>query len=52
VIGGAPGASLGPVDPNKGEFFDRDELPTRFHRLPWTQTEIDAVETAGASLYN
>ncbi|RAO64138.1 uncharacterized protein BHQ10_000150 [Talaromyces amestolkiae] len=52
AIGGAPGVTLGPVEPRKGEFFDRQELPTRFHRLPWSELEIEAIETGGASLYN
>lgn len=51
-IGRRPGAALGPVEPKAGEFFDRDELPQRFHRLPWTETEIEAIETGGASLFN
>ena len=50
AIGRTPGSALGPIKPNKGEFFDRGELPVRFHRMPWTQAEIDAVETGGASL--
>ncbi|KAJ5130107.1 Ribosomal protein S36 mitochondrial [Penicillium bovifimosum] len=50
-IGGRPGAALGPVKPQEGEFFDRAELPARFGRLPWTQAEIDAIETGGASLF-
>lgn len=49
-IGGNPGAALGPVAPKQGEFFDRDELPSRFHRLPWSDAEIEAIETGGASL--
>jgi len=49
-IGGSPGAALGPVAPKQGEFFDRDELPSRFHRLPYSDTEIEAIETGGASL--
>ncbi|KAL2001106.1 hypothetical protein VTN02DRAFT_2224 [Thermoascus thermophilus] len=52
AIGRHSGASLGPVEPNPGEFFDRQELPARFHRLPWTEAEIEAVETGGASLFN
>ncbi|OJD13753.1 hypothetical protein AJ78_05820 [Emergomyces pasteurianus Ep9510] len=51
AIGGIPGASLGPVEPKKGEYFDRNELPERFRRLTWSQEEIDAVETGGASLF-
>ncbi|PWY76212.1 hypothetical protein BO70DRAFT_340025 [Aspergillus heteromorphus CBS 117.55] len=50
-IGRNAGASLGPVQPKQGEFFDRAELPTRFHRLPWTEAEIEAIETGGASLF-
>ncbi len=50
VIGGQPGAALGPVQPDKGQYFDRSELPQRFQRLSWTQMEIEAVESAGASL--
>ncbi|KAF7156870.1 hypothetical protein CNMCM5623_000715 [Aspergillus felis] len=50
-VGRSAGASLGPVQPKQGEFFDRAELPTRFHRLPWTEAEIEAIETGGASLY-
>ncbi|KAF2256366.1 hypothetical protein BU26DRAFT_513200 [Trematosphaeria pertusa] len=50
-IGGTPGASLGPVEAGKGTFFDRSELPQRFQRLAWTQSEIEAVESGGASLY-
>ncbi|KAJ6075009.1 uncharacterized protein N7446_002786 [Penicillium canescens] len=34
TIGGHSGASLGPVKPQNGEFFDRTELPSRFGRLP------------------
>ncbi|KAJ5678665.1 hypothetical protein N7462_006909 [Penicillium macrosclerotiorum] len=50
-IGGQAGASLGPIRPRAGEFFDRAELPARFGRLPWSQAEIDAVETGGASMF-
>ncbi|KAF7116379.1 hypothetical protein CNMCM5793_004623 [Aspergillus hiratsukae] len=51
AIGRSPGAALGPVQPQQGQFFDRAELPARFHRLPWTEAEIEAIETGGASLY-
>ncbi|KAI5285860.1 hypothetical protein KEM52_002257 [Ascosphaera acerosa] len=33
-----------------GEVWDRSMLPRRFHRLAWTETEIEAIETGGASL--
>ncbi|KAH8697176.1 hypothetical protein BGW36DRAFT_358979 [Talaromyces proteolyticus] len=52
VIGGASGASLGSIQPKQGQFFDRDELPARFHRLPWSEVEMEAIETGGASLFN
>jgi small subunit ribosomal protein YMR-31 len=51
AIGSTPGSLLGPVEPKQGEFFDRIDLPTRFHRMPWTEAEIEAVETGGASLF-
>jgi small subunit ribosomal protein YMR-31 len=44
------GHSLGPVAPNKGEYFDRNELPVRFRRPPIDLAEIDAIETGGATL--
>ncbi|PGH04097.1 hypothetical protein AJ79_07197 [Helicocarpus griseus UAMH5409] len=51
AIGGTPAAALGPVEPKQGEFFDRNELPQRFRRAAWSQEEIEAVETGGASLF-
>jgi small subunit ribosomal protein YMR-31 len=51
VIGGRPGAELGPVQPKQGEYFDRNELPARFRRTPFTEAEMDAIQTGGASLY-
>ncbi|KAF2117827.1 hypothetical protein BDV96DRAFT_489529 [Lophiotrema nucula] len=51
LIGGHSGASLGPVEAGKGLYFDRAELPQRFQRLAWTQAEIEAVESGGASLH-
>ncbi|KAF2035542.1 hypothetical protein EK21DRAFT_53840 [Setomelanomma holmii] len=50
-VGGAPGASLGQVEPSKGEYFDRSELPARFQRLSWSPAEIEAIESGGASLF-
>ncbi|POS83314.1 hypothetical protein EPUL_003859 [Erysiphe pulchra] len=49
-IGSSSGSSLGPVSPSEGQFFDRSELPPRFHRTPIEFTEIDAIETGGATL--
>lgn len=51
-VGRSAGASLGPVQPQQGEYFDRAELPARFHRLPWTEAEMEAIETGGASLFS
>ncbi|KAI9854969.1 MAG: hypothetical protein M1824_006478 [Vezdaea acicularis] len=49
-IGGHSGESLGPVEAPAGQFFDRSELPARFQRTIWSETEIEAIDTAGASL--
>ncbi|RFU36180.1 Oxoglutarate dehydrogenase (succinyl-transferring), partial [Scytalidium lignicola] len=49
-IGAASGHLLGPVDPSKGVYFDRNELPARFRRTPLEMAEIDAIETGGATL--
>lgn len=49
-VGGASGHSLGSVAPKSGEFFDRSELPLRFRRTPYSQAEIDAIETGGATM--
>ncbi|EKG21579.1 hypothetical protein MPH_01087 [Macrophomina phaseolina MS6] len=51
AVGSQSGSALGPVQPGKGEYFDRSELPPRFGRLQWSQSEIDAVESGGASLF-
>jgi small subunit ribosomal protein YMR-31 len=50
-IGSSAGSSLGPIEAGNGSFFDRSELPRRFQRLSWTQAEIEAVESGGASLF-
>ncbi|KAJ6113657.1 Ribosomal protein S36 mitochondrial [Penicillium sp. IBT 18751x] len=50
-IGAMSGAALGPVRPAAGEFFDRAELPARFGRLSWTEAEIEAIESGGASMF-
>lgn len=45
------GASLGPVEAGGGLAFDKSELPAKFyHRIPWTQAEIEAIESGGATL--
>lgn len=50
-IGNKAGSQLGPVKPAEGQFFDRTELPARFQRLAWSQAEIDAIESGGASMH-
>ncbi|MCJ1357531.1 MAG: hypothetical protein MMC33_007527 [Icmadophila ericetorum] len=50
AIGGHSGHSLGPVAAPEGIYFDRSELPERFRKVSWTQAEIEAIETGGASL--
>lgn len=50
-IGGASGAALPSIEPAKGFFFDRDELPARFRRTSWTVEEIEAIESGGASAF-
>lgn len=50
-IGGQAGANLGPVSAPKGMFFDRNELPSRFHRVPLSLDEIEAIETGGAAAF-
>lgn len=47
---GPSGQSLGSVAPAQGEFFDRSELPARFHKTPFSQAETDAIETGGATM--
>lgn len=51
VIGGHSGHQLGSIAPPKEVLFDRSELPKRFRGLGWTEVEIEAVETGGASLF-
>lgn len=50
-IGGASGSALPSIEPGKGLFFDRDELPARFRRTTWTVEEIEAIESGGASAF-
>ena len=50
-IGSTPGASLGPVEPGSGKYWDRSELPRRFQRMAWSAAEIEAVESGGASMF-
>ena len=41
---------MGAVEPAKGQYFDRNELPARFRRAPLDMSEIDAIETGGATM--
>jgi small subunit ribosomal protein YMR-31 len=43
---------MGSVNPAKGEYFDRSELPERFRRMPMEAWEIEAIDSGGASLWN
>jgi small subunit ribosomal protein YMR-31 len=49
-IGGRSGSDLGSVKPADGMYFDRNELPLRFRRTPFTEAEIEAIETGGATM--
>lgn len=50
AVGGHSGRELGSVTPKQGEFWDRNDLPTRFQRLVWSDAEMEAIESGGASL--
>ncbi|KAI0885040.1 uncharacterized protein GGS22DRAFT_137635 [Annulohypoxylon maeteangense] len=50
-IGAQSASRLGPIEPPKGVYFDRNELPERFRRVPLTAAEIEAIETGGAALF-
>ncbi|KAI1088729.1 hypothetical protein F5B19DRAFT_409896 [Rostrohypoxylon terebratum] len=50
-IGAQSASNLGPVEPPKGVYFDRNELPERFRRVPLSAAEIEAIETGGAALF-
>ena len=51
AIGGHAGRGLGSIKPKEGEFFDRSELPARFRKTAWSEEEIEAITSAGASLF-
>lgn len=50
TIGGKTGQELGSFQPAKGEAWDREELPARFRRRVWTEAEMEAVDSGGASM--
>ncbi|PIG83712.1 hypothetical protein AARAC_007547 [Aspergillus arachidicola] len=34
----------------RGEYIDHGDLSSQTHHLPWTEAEIDAIESGGAGL--
>lgn len=50
-VGGKAGRDLGSIQPKDGEYFDVSELPKRFQRRGYTEQEMDAVTSGGASLW-
>ncbi|MCJ1336893.1 hypothetical protein MMC09_002171 [Bachmanniomyces sp. S44760] len=51
AVGGHSGHSLGSIKPKEGQYFDVSELPPRYRRTSWTEREIEAVGSGGASLW-
>ncbi|KAI6810084.1 hypothetical protein KC367_g3918 [Hortaea werneckii] len=50
-IGGRSAQQLGSVEPAQGQAWDRNQLPKRFHRARWTEADIEALESGGASMF-
>lgn len=50
-IGGRTARQLGSVKPKEGEFWDRNELPKRFRRTVYSEAEMEAIESGGASMF-
>lgn len=50
-IGGRAGKDLGSIKPKEGEYFDISELPKRFQRRVWTEEEMEATISGGASMW-
>lgn len=50
-IGGSTARQLGSVKPKDGEFWDRNELPKRFRRTAYSEAEMEAIESGGASMF-
>ena len=48
-IGSQPGSALGPIEAGKGTYFARSEMPNQYQQIPWSQAEIDAIESGGAT---
>lgn len=51
LVGGRSGRQMGSVNPKEGEFWDRNELPKRFRRTVYSDAEMEAIESGGASLF-
>jgi len=51
AIGGTSGSRLGSIKPKEGEYFDVSELPRRFQKRSWTDEEMDATNSGGASMW-
>lgn len=51
LIGGRAARDLGSIQPKEGEYFDVSELPKRFQRRAYTDQEMDAVTSGGATLW-
>jgi small subunit ribosomal protein YMR-31 len=51
AIGGSTARMLGSVQPKEGEVWDRNELPKRFRRTVFSEAEMEAIESGGASLF-
>ena len=51
AIGGSTARMLGSVQPKEGEVWDRNELPKRFRRTAFTEAEMEAIESGGASMF-
>lgn len=51
AIGGSTARQLGSVQPKEGEFWDRNELPKRFRRTAFSEAEMEAIESGGASMF-
>lgn len=51
AVGGSSGRQLGSVQPKEGEVWDRNQLPKRFRRTLYSEAEMEAIESGGASLF-
>lgn len=51
AIGGKSGRELGSVQPKQGEYFDVTELPKRFQRRAYTEDEMNAITSGGATMW-